>query len=112
MKILIGLLACLLIPVNAAPQTCGSYLGEKPGVSLEEAFPIALRVAHARIPDLDSIFALQSIYPRALKGDRKGMHWQFFWQEVPFRSGLRGVEVRVYLKDGSTSVQQIEEPGR
>jgi len=112
MKTFVGLLVYSLISTNAAPQTCGSYLGETPNLSLEQAFPIAVRGAHARIPDLDRIFVLQSIYPRVFKGDRKGMHWQFFWQEVPFKTGLRGVEVRVYMKDGSSSVQEFEQPGR
>ena len=58
--------------------------------------------------DLDS-FLLQSVTPRVLKGDPRGMHWQFLWQEAQFKTHMRGVLVRVYMNDASTHVEQFQE---
>jgi hypothetical protein len=86
----------------------GMYLAEKPKVTLEEALPIAIKAAQAKVPDLDK-FVLHSVKARALKHDPKGQHWQFLWQELPFKTHLRGIIVRVYMKDGSTSVTEFQE---
>ena len=75
---------------------------------MEEALPIAVRAAKAKVKDLDS-FLLQSVTPRVLKGDPRGMHWQFLWQEAQFKTHMRGVLVRVYMNDASTHVEQFQE---
>ena len=107
--ILAGSLAFLLSATMGATQRFGTYLSEKPIVSLEQAFPIALKEAHAKVANLDQGFALHSVSPRVFKGDKKGQHWQFLWQELPFGTRLRGVVVRVYMKDASTTIEQFEE---
>jgi len=84
------------------------YLADRPKLSLEDALPIAIKAARAKVPDLDK-FVLQSVKPRELKNDPKGPHWQFLWQELPFKTRLRGVIVRVYMKDSSTTVEQFHE---
>ena len=107
--ILAGSLAFLLSATMGATQRFGTYLSERPTVSLEQAFPIALKEAHAKVANLDQGFALHSVSPRVFKGDKKGQHWQFLWQELPFKTHLRGILVRVYMKDGSTSVKEFQE---
>jgi hypothetical protein len=110
MKIILA--SCLSLLLSATMGTThefGMYLSEKPIVPLEKALPIALREARDRVPNLDQVFALHSVGPRVFKGDKKGQHWQFLWQELPFKTRLRGVVVRVYMKDGSTTIEQFEE---
>ena len=97
-----------LFLVSVASAQFGIYLSERPKVCLEEALPIALNAARSKVPDL-SRFALHSVKPRALKGDPRGEHWQFLWQELPFKTHIRGVVVRVYMNDGSTAVENIQE---
>ena len=101
-------LLAVLFLTNLATAQFGMYIGERPKILLEEALPIAVEAAHAKIPDLDK-FVLHSVKPRALKNDPKGEHWQFLWQELPFKTHLRGVIVRVYMKDGSTNVSEFQE---
>ena len=101
-------LITFLFLVGFASAQFGIYLSERPKVSLEEALPIALNAARSRVPDL-SRFALHSVRPRVLKGDSKGQYWQFLWQELPFKTHIRGVVVRVYMNDGSTAVENIQE---
>jgi len=79
--------AALLLTSVAASQF-GTYLTEKPRVSLEEALPIASLAARAKVPDLDK-FVLNSVKPCALKNDTKGEHWQFRWQELLSRWGCQ-----------------------
>ncbi len=98
----------VLLLTGLASAQFGTYLSDKPNVSLEAALPIALRAAHSEVPDLDK-FALNSVTPRVLKGDPRGQHWQFLWQELPFKTHLRGVIVRVYTRDGSTVVKTFSE---
>jgi hypothetical protein len=42
-------------------------------------------------------------------GDEKGKYWHFLWQELPFKDRMRGVFVKVYMKDGSTEVYDFKE---
>jgi hypothetical protein len=86
----------------------GIYTTETPKVSLEQALPVAAKAAHSSVPDLDK-FILHSVKPRVFKNDGKGMHWEFLWQELEFKTHMRGVIVRVYMKDGSTVVSQFQE---
>jgi hypothetical protein len=86
----------------------GIYVADKPGVSLEQAMPIAAREAQAKVPDLDK-FLLHSVKPLVFKGDKKGMHWQFLWQEAEFKTHMRGVAVRVYMNDGAAVVEKFQE---
>ena len=102
-----SLIAVLLL-ANVASAQFGMYLADRPKLSLEDALPIAIKAARAKVPDLDK-FVLQSVKPRALKNDPRKQHWQFLWQELPFKTRLRGVIVRVYMKDSSTTVEQFHE---
>jgi hypothetical protein len=86
----------------------GTYVPDRPKVSLEQALPVAVQAARSRVADLDA-FLLQSVTPRVLKGDKRGMHWQFLWQEAEFKTHMRGVAVRVYMNDGSTAVEEFQE---
>src|SRR2546423_14340995 len=98
----------VLLLTGLASAQFGTYLTEKPKVALEAALPIALRVAQSEVPDLDK-FVLHSVTPRVLKGDPKGQHWQFLWQELPFKTRLRGIIFRVYPSDGSTVVKTFSD---
>ena len=100
--------AVLLVCSGAALARFGVYVPDRPKVSLEEALPIAVQAAKSRVRDIDA-FLLQSVTPRVLKGDPKGMHWQFLWQEAEFKTHMRGVAVRVYMNDGSTVVEEFTE---
>lgn len=108
MKIVVACLA-LLLSTTVMAQSFRTYLSEKPNVSLEKALPVALRAARAQVPNLDRNFELNAVNPRSLKGDKKGQHWEFIWQELPFKVPLRGVAVRVYMKDGSTAVKEFQQ---
>jgi hypothetical protein len=55
----------VLLLTSLAGAQFPTYLTEKPKVSLEAALPIALRVAHSEVPDLDK-FVLHSVTPRVL----------------------------------------------
>jgi hypothetical protein len=101
-------LVAVLVLTGVASAQFGMYLADKPNISLEEALPIAIKAARANVPDLNK-FVLHSVKPRMLKNDPKGEHWQFLWQELPFKTHLRGILVRVYMKDGSTSVKEFQE---
>jgi hypothetical protein len=103
-----GPLLALLILSSVANAQFGIYITEKPKVSLAQALPRATQAARSKVPDLDK-FVLHSVKPRVLKGDPNGQHWQFLWQEIPFRSRLRAVVVRVYMKDGSVAVSEFQE---
>lgn len=76
-------------------------------VSMETAIPKALNEASVRFLDLDG-YILYSITPRILKGDKKGLHWQFQWQEKKFPHH-KMLRVRVYVRDGSTYSERIEQ---
>ena len=106
---MLKILAVILVLACPVPtREFGIYITETPKVSLEQALPIAAGAAHAEVPDLDN-FVLHSVKPRALKNDKGGMHWEFLWQELQFKTHMRGVIVRVYMKDGATAVTQFRE---
>jgi len=99
----------LLLLTDVAPaQRFRMYLSEKPAMSLEQALPIAAQAARTAVPELDQ-FVLNSVEPRAFKNDPKGEHWEFLWQELPFKTHFRGIAVRVYMRDGSTVVKESQQ---
>lgn len=67
-------------------------------VSLEQALPIALAKTKRDFPDFEN-YILHSVGPRALKGDPKGLCWEFMWQEKAFPH-FKQLRVRVYMRDG------------
>jgi hypothetical protein len=75
-------------------------------ISLDQALPIALKDARERFPDLRE-YLLYSASPRVLKGDKKGLFWQFLWQEKAFPH-YKGLTVRVYMTDSSTFAERWE----
>lgn len=109
-------MSCLAIFLLCAPTSGTSghgapihmYLVERPNFTLEQALPIATQAAKSQVHDFGK-FALNSVGPRVFKGDKKGQHWQFVWQELPFRSNLRFITVRVYMNDGSARVEVTSE---
>jgi hypothetical protein len=100
--------AMLLLASQSALAEFGTIISDPPKVTLEKALPIAAEAARAKVPDLDK-FLLHSARPRALKGDRKGMYWQFLWQEAEYKTHMRGVSVRVYMNDGSAVAEEFRE---
>jgi hypothetical protein len=98
----------LLSATVLSAEYVGTYITEKPSISLERALPVAIKAARTETADFDK-FILHSVIPRVLKADPKGMHWQFMWQESEFKTHMRGISVRVYMKDGSVTVEQFEE---
>jgi hypothetical protein len=75
-------------------------------ITLDQALPIALKDARERFPDLGE-YLLYSASPRVLKGDKKGLFWQFLWQEKAFPHD-KGLTVRVYMTDSSTVAERWE----
>ena len=95
------LILCAVLPTAASAQD----LDPKDVVtSLEQALPIAISKAKAEFPDLDD-YILYSVHPRALKGDAKGLHWEFVWKAKAFPH-RKAVLVRVYMKDGSAMAER------
>jgi hypothetical protein len=74
------------------------------GTSLEQALPIAIAKAKAEFTDLDD-YILYSVHPRVLKGDSKGLHWEFVWNSKAFPHH-KALIVRVYMKDASTLAER------
>ena len=83
---------------------CQILYPEDVKITLNDALPIALEEARKQFPDLDG-YIFYSISPRALKGDPKGMFWQFDWQEKDSPHDKRLI-VRVYMKDRSTFAER------
>ena len=75
-------------------------------ISLDEALPVARKAAEKEFPDLNK-YILYSVNPRVLKGDRRGLHWQFEWQEKAFPHH-KLLRVRVYMDDGSVFAERLE----
>ena len=98
----------LLSAAVVSAEFPGTYITEKPAVTLEKALPIALKAVQSEVVDLDN-YILHSVTPRVLKADAKGIHWQFMWQELEYKTHIRGITVRVYMKDGSVSVERFKE---
>ena len=101
------LVAVLFVSENAFAQF-GIYVPDRPKVSLESALPIAIKMAESKVQDLNK-FLLHSVRPRVLKGDKRGMHWQFLWQEAEYKAHMRGVVVRVYMDDGFALSEEFRE---
>ena len=74
-------------------------------ITLDEALPKALEAASKEFPDLQK-YILYSVTPRILKGDRRGLHWQFEWQEKAFPHH-KLLRVRVYMGDGSLFTERL-----
>jgi hypothetical protein len=79
-------------------------------VTLDSALRIAHKAAASAFPEL-SKYLLYSITPRVFKGDSSGLHWQVQWQEraFPYR---RWLVVRVYMSDGHTTTERLDEGQR
>ena len=73
-------------------------------ISLEQALPMAIAKAKAEFPDLGD-YILYSVHPRVLKGDRKGLNWEFVWKAKAFPH-RKAIIVRVYMKDGSAIAER------
>ena len=101
------LVAVLFVSENAFAQF-GIYVPDRPKVSLERALPIAIKMAESKVQDLNK-FLLHSVRPRVFKGDKKGMHWQFLWQQAEYKTHMRGVIVRVYMEDGFALSEEFRE---
>ena len=102
------LLVAMLLVSDSAFAKFGIYVPERPKVSLERALPIATKRAQSKARDMDK-FLLHSVRPRVFQGDKRGMHWQFLWQEAEFKSHMRGVIVRVYMDDGFALIEEFRE---
>jgi hypothetical protein len=91
--LLIVLLVSVFVPLHAQDLDPKDV-----HVSLEKALPIALAKAKRDFSDLEN-YILHSVGPRALKGDPKGLCWEFIWQEKAFPH-FNELRVRVYMRDG------------
>jgi hypothetical protein len=89
----IMLLGSVLVPLRAQDLNPKDV-----HVSLEQALPIALAKAKRDFSDFEN-YILHSAGPRALKGDPKGLCWEFIWQEKAFPH-FNQLRVRVYMRDG------------
>jgi hypothetical protein len=88
-------LLCALSPTVAPAQDLDP---KEVRISLQQALPIAIGKAEAEFSDLGD-YILYSVHPRVLKGDPKGLHWEFVWKARAFPH-RKAVIVRVYMKDG------------
>jgi hypothetical protein len=93
--------ALLLLSASLAAQS-NLHINEKPKITLEQALPIARQAALANVPDLDK-FILHSVQPSGMFGDKR-KYWRFQWQELPVKTDMRGLIVRVDVNDGATEV--------
>ena len=92
--------------ISASAGLAQDLSEEEVKITLEQALPIALKDARERFPDLGE-YLLYSASPRVLKGDKKGLFWQFLWQEKAFPH-YKGLTVRVYMTDSSTFAERWE----
>ena len=92
--------------ISASPGLAQDLSEEEVKITLDQALPIALKDARERFPDLRE-YLLYSASPRVLKGDKKGLFWQFLWQEKAFPHH-KGLTVRVYVTDSSTFAERWE----
>jgi len=77
-------------------------------VGLDSALRIAQKAAAIAFPEL-SKYLLYSVSPRVLKADPGGLHWEVQWQERAFPH-RRWLIVRVYMNDGHTGTERLDEP--
>ena len=101
-----GILVMVALLISALPSLPQDLSEEEVKITLDEALPIALKEARERFPDLRE-YLLYSASPRVLKGDKKGLFWQFLWQEKAFPH-YKGLTVRVYMTDSSTFAERWE----
>ena len=92
-------------PVAASAQDLDS---KDVVISLEQPLPIAITKAKAEFPDVDD-YILYSVHPRVLKGDPRGLHWEFVWKAKAFPYH-KALVVRVYMKDGSAVAEREQVP--
>ena len=92
--------------ISASPGLPQDLSEEEVKITLDQALPIALKHARKRFPDLRE-YLFYSASPRVLKGDKKGLFWQFLWQEKAFPH-YKGLTVRVYMTDSSTFAERWE----
>jgi hypothetical protein len=101
-----GILVVVALLTSASAGLPQDLSEEEVKITLDEALPIALKDARERFPDLRE-YLLYSASPRVLKGDKKGLFWQFLWQEKAFPH-YKGLTVRVYMTDSSTFAERWE----
>jgi len=101
-----GILVVVALLTSASAGLPQNLSEEEVKITLDEALPIALKDARERFPDLRE-YLLYSASPRVLKGDEKGLFWQFLWQEKAFPH-YKGLTVRVYMTDSSTFAERWE----
>ena len=101
-----GILVVVALLTSASAGLPQNLSEEEVKITLDEALPIALKDARERFPDLRE-YLLYSASPRVLKGDEKGLFWQFLWQEKAFPH-YKGLIVRVYMTDSSTFAERWE----
>jgi hypothetical protein len=94
-------LLCALSPTVASAQNLDP---KEVRISLQQALPIAIAKAVAEFSDLGD-YILYSVHPRVLKGDPKGLHWEFVWKAKAFPH-RKAIIVRVYMKDGSPMAER------
>lgn len=101
-----GILVMLALLISGSAGRPQDLSEEEIKITLDKALPIALKHAQERFPDLKE-YLLYSVSPRVLKGDNKGLFWQFLWQEKAFPH-YKGLTVRVYMTDSSTFAERWE----
>ncbi len=104
-----GLTLCFAVTPLAALPLRGQELDPaEVRVTLDSGLRISQKVAATAFPEL-SEYVLYSVTPRVLKADPGGLHWQVQWQAraFPHRQWLI---VRVYMKDGHTMTERLDEP--
>ena len=101
-----GILVVVALLTSASAGLPQDLSEEDVKITLDQALPIALKVAREHFPDLRE-YLLYSASPRVLKGDEKGLFWQFLWQEKAFPH-YKGLTVRVYMTDSSTFAERWE----
>lgn len=102
-SIVVSLVLVFLLPSAILSQDLSE---QDVKITLDSALVIALKKANEEFPDLDN-YILYSVSPRVWKGDKRGLFWQFQWQEKVFPH-YKKLIVRVYMKDSSTFAERTE----
>ena len=98
---------CVLMVWGAFPLHAQNLEPTDVHVELDSALHIAQKAAAIAFPELSN-YLLSSVSPRVLKADPGGLHWQVQWQERAFPH-RRWLIVRVYMKDGHTGTERLDE---
>ena len=101
-----GILVVVALLTSASAGLPQDLSEEEVKIALDEALPIALKDARERFPDLRE-YLFYSASPGVSKGDKKGLFWEFRWQEKAFPH-YKGLTVRVYMNDSSTFAERWE----